>query len=333
MNSDGDSKPRSNQPAVYGVHRSRSQWRFSRRGFVSAAGLASAAMLAHLGRHPEAQALGVEALPEPSDDVLMGLEPGQRFEKTWQLRNAGAQPWGDDAELRLIDPAGLAAPASYRLPNLQPGESVTLRVNLVAPETPGVTQSQWRVSANGVLSQTLYLPIMVQGDDNYPTLTPTHTPDVTPWPPGSCIVESPHPYNETQEWYITNPDPNAWATRLHLQRLDIAGANWLYFYSGNSTLYTCFLGSGDNGYDFWTETIEGRVVRIELHVYDSDDRWGFCIDNIESVVEPTATPTRTPCASHCSCTCTSYRPCSCNWQVCTCDKVTICTCNLVYYEQ
>ena len=176
MSTQANKQSSPDRPAVYAVHRQQNEWRFSRRGFVSAAGLASAALLAHLGRHPEVQALAVEALPEPSDDALMALEPGQRFAKTWQLRNSGSQPWGDATELRLTDPAGLRAPASYRLPNLQPGESVALRLDLVAPEAPGVSQSQWRVAANGVLSQTLYLPVVVRNFEGPPAPTPTISP-------------------------------------------------------------------------------------------------------------------------------------------------------------
>jgi len=323
------------QPAVYAVHRQKNEWRFSRRGFVSAAGLASAAMLAHLGRHPEVQAMAVEALPEPSDDALMGLEPGQRFEKTWQLRNSGSQPWGDDAELRLIDPAGLAAPASYRLPNLQPGESLALRIGLVAPEAPGVSQSQWRVAANGVLSQTLYLPVVVRNHEGPPSPTPTisPTPSLTPRAPGSCIVESPHPYttDDDGEWLLTNPDPNAGYSRLHFQRLELANYDHIYLYKNQNAGSFQQLSDDDNGYDIWTESCEGRIIRAKLSALIYDGYWGFCIDNIGTAAAPTPTPTRTPCASHCSCTCTSYRPCSCNPRHCYCD--TVCTCFYVYHEQ
>jgi len=335
MNPNSDSKPTSNQPAVYGVHRSRSQWRFSRRGFVSAAGLASAAMLAHLGRHPEAQALAVEALPEPSDNALIALEPGERFQKTWQLRNSGTQPWGDDAELRLTDPAGLRAPASYRLPDLQPGESVALRVEMVAPEAPGVSQSQWRVSANGVLSQTLFLPVVVRTYEGPPTPTPTisPTPSLTPWAPGGCILESPHPYttDDDGEWLITNPDPNAGYSMLHFQRLELAHFDYIYLYKDQAWSSFQNLSDDDNGDDIWTESCEGRIIRVKFFPALCDGYWGFCIDNVGTAAAPTPTPTRTPCASHCSCTCTSYRPCSCNPRHCYCD--TVCTCFYVYHEQ
>jgi len=302
MTPHSNSKPGPDRPAVYAVHRQHDGWRFTRRGFLAAAGLASAALLAHLGRHPQAQALGVEALPEPSDDALMGLEPGQRFQKTWQLRNAGAQPWGDDAELRLTDPAGLRAPASYRLPNLKPGESVSLRVDCVAPEAPGVSQSLWRVAANGVLSRTLFLPIMVHG--------PKPTPTLTPWPSGSCIVESPHPYSEDHEWYITNPDPDAWGTRLHLQRLDLGNPDTLWLRRGDSFDYFILYNSS-NGTDIWTDHIEGRIIRINLECPENSfGGWGFCIDDIASVVRPTATPTPTPC-QHCHCNTIRTWPCYC----------------------
>jgi len=313
MTPHSNSEPGHDRPAVYALHRQQNDWRFTRRGFLAAAGLASAALLAHLGRHPEAQALGVEALPEPSDAVLLALVPGQRFAKTWQLRNNGTQPWGDDAELRLTDPAGLRAPASYRLPNLQPGESVALRVELIAPEAPGVSQSQWRVAANGVLSRTLYLPIMVQGPE--PTAT------LTPWPSSSCIVESPHPYSGFNRWYITNPDPNAWGTKLHLSRLELAGEDSLRFHRDDSAFYSYELRSHHNGADIWTDTIESRVVRVVLSILSgSGSSWGFCIDDIASALGPTATHTPTPCAGHCHCNTIRTWPCycvtTCPW---TCD--------------
>ena len=275
----------------------------------------------------------VEALPEPTDQALSHLAPGQRFEKTWQLRNAGSQPWGDDAELRLTDPAGLRAPSSLRLPNAQPGESIALRMGCVAPDAPGVYQSHWRVAANGVVSDTLYLPIIVRGDDSYPTLTPTitATPTLTPWRPGTCIVESPHPYTSSDdgEWIITNPDPNAYRTALHISRLELAAWDKLYLYQGEASNYFDYYAAVHNGLDIWTESCEGRVIRVKLSVLLGHDDWGFCIDNIGTVARPTATPTPTPCPSYCSCD--TFRPCSCNPSYCTCNR--ICTCNLVYYEQ
>lgn len=316
------------QPEVYSVWRQQREWRFTRRGFVAAAGLASAALVAHLGRRSQAQGTCAQALPEPSDEALLRLGPGQQFTKRWQLRNTGNQAWGDEAQLRLVDAAGMRAPASLHLPNVQPGECIALQIQCQAPTEPGVYQSKWQVAANGAVSETLYLPLIV--DEGAPAL-PTATPTSTPWRTGECIVETRHPYTRAdyETWILTNPDPNALRTRLHLQRLELASRDCLYLYKGdNAGSFQRFYISG-NGYDIWSESCEGRVIRVELAAYTSEDAWGLCIDDIQTVAQPTATPTRTPCASHCSCT--TYRPCSCNPSHCYCDR--ICTCNLIYYQQ
>ncbi len=96
--------------------------------------------------------------------------------------------------------------------------------------------------------------------------------------PDKALAESPHPYtNKTDTTVLTNPDPSAAFSKVHISRLD--------FYYGQLVL----LDGNDNpvqqinGHkrDFWSDDIPGRVVKVRIEGSDYND-WGFRVDQLAS---------------------------------------------------
>ncbi len=69
---------------------------------------------------------------------------GQKFTKTWRLKNAGTCTWTKDYALVFVDGAGMSAPSSVALKgDVRPGETVDISVDLVAPSKAGGHKGNW----------------------------------------------------------------------------------------------------------------------------------------------------------------------------------------------
>ncbi len=77
------------------------------------------------------------------------IKPGQKFTKTWQLRNTGDCTWtpdyslvfsfGDKMDGQSPNPIGASVP---------PGATVNVSINLVAPKVPSYYQGNWILQDN-----------------------------------------------------------------------------------------------------------------------------------------------------------------------------------------
>lgn len=91
------------------------------------------------------------------------LQPGEEFEKVWQVRNDGSCVWGSGYYLRLQDGEALGTQGRQALPASSPGDVVEISIAFTAPEQPGSYRSAWKAhdfgdSPFGVL---IYLEIIV----------------------------------------------------------------------------------------------------------------------------------------------------------------------------
>jgi hypothetical protein len=77
----------------------------------------------------------------------MELEPGEKFTKTWRLENIGTCPWRIGYLLYFESGDALGGPASQDLTNevIEPGETIDVSVNLVAPFETGTYQGNWKL--------------------------------------------------------------------------------------------------------------------------------------------------------------------------------------------
>lgn len=125
------------------------------------------------------------AAPDPATVALAGqfvadvtipddseIPPGQRFVKTWRVRNSGREAWGDGFTLQFVGGNGLSVVQSVALPPLVPGQEGDVSVELVAPAAPGVYYADWRMKdgQGQPFGEMVYVRIVV------------------PRPPGSSLV-------------------------------------------------------------------------------------------------------------------------------------------------
>jgi hypothetical protein len=78
------------------------------------------------------------------DDTL--FHPGESFSKTWRLHNSGACVWTRDYAVVWFsgDDLGVSHSQLFNF-NVSPGSSVDVTVEMMAPENPGIYQSNWKI--------------------------------------------------------------------------------------------------------------------------------------------------------------------------------------------
>jgi len=77
----------------------------------------------------------------------MDLAPGEKFTKTWRLQNAGSCPWTIGYLLYFESGDSMGALASLELTSetIQPGDTVDVSVDMIAPQEPGAYQGNWKI--------------------------------------------------------------------------------------------------------------------------------------------------------------------------------------------
>lgn len=61
------------------------------------------------------------------------LVPGEKFTKTWRMRNEGTSAWAEQSVLSFVGGDLLGAPESVAIPPVPAGEEVDISVSMVAP--------------------------------------------------------------------------------------------------------------------------------------------------------------------------------------------------------
>jgi len=81
------------------------------------------------------------------------FDPGEAFTKTWRLRNDGTCTWTSSHSLVFSHGDAMGGPAELPLPAVvNPGQTVDLSVDLVAPDDPGGYKGFWMLrDPSGVL--------------------------------------------------------------------------------------------------------------------------------------------------------------------------------------
>jgi hypothetical protein len=79
----------------------------------------------------------------PDDTVL---KPGEKFTKTWRIKNTGSCTWTTSYDIVFVDGNAMNAPASIKLPkSVAPGETVDISVEMTAPTEPKTYKSNWKL--------------------------------------------------------------------------------------------------------------------------------------------------------------------------------------------
>jgi hypothetical protein len=117
------------------------------------------------------------------------MTPGQKFTKTWRVRNSGTCAWESGFKFNFTGGEAMGG-SSLSLANaVQPGKETDLSVDLTAPSTAGTYRGNWRMTnASGTyFGDEVYVLIVVgtatatptQGKTATPTSTSTITPTIT----------------------------------------------------------------------------------------------------------------------------------------------------------
>lgn len=139
------------------------------------------------------------------DDSL--IPPGQAFTKTWKLVNVGACIWTTNYSVRFFYGDRMGAPETIPLQDaVLPAQSVEISIDMVAPQTPGTYQGNWKLSNSaGALfgigpnsDAPFWVRIMVAGSqastatapvEFTTTANPTNQATPTPTPQGQISGE------------------------------------------------------------------------------------------------------------------------------------------------
>jgi len=73
-----------------------------------------------------------------ADNTL--FQPGQRFTKTWLVKNSGNCPWNDLYSVAFVKGDPMDAPDHLSLSETQPGTDVEISIDLRAPSEEGITR-------------------------------------------------------------------------------------------------------------------------------------------------------------------------------------------------
>ena len=107
------------------------------------------------------------------------LAPGESFTKTWKFQNSGTCDWDEDFVLTFETGTDMDGEDTVIDETVTTGETASLSVVLVAPETEGTYTGYWRLStaSGAAFGQSVFVMIVVSED--VATSTPTSTVTAT----------------------------------------------------------------------------------------------------------------------------------------------------------
>lgn len=145
------------------------------------------------------------------------IQPGERFVKTWRVRNSGTISWTEQYALRFFSDDRMEGPNSVPLGRkVVPGETVEVSVTLTAPQTPGRYRSTWELcdAAGKLFECVLYaeirVPKVAQPTDKLNEMrwaADVTIPDETPIAPGATFVKT---------WRVRNSGNTTWGQGYNL---------------------------------------------------------------------------------------------------------------------
>ncbi|MEM7336343.1 MAG: NBR1-Ig-like domain-containing protein, partial [Chloroflexota bacterium] len=146
------------------------------------------------------------------------IPTGDRFTKTWQVRNTGNVAWGDGYQFVHIDGKAMTNTTTMPLPNARPGEVVEISINFTVPNEPGIHFSDWRFQdPNGNLfGDIVYVRIIAEqrneaGVSNSAYVADLTIPDDMELPAGTSVVKT---------WRVRNSGTRTWGPGYSLNFIE-----------------------------------------------------------------------------------------------------------------
>ena len=76
------------------------------------------------------------------------MEPKQTFTKTWRVENSGSVTWGEGAQLVFKTGAQMGATSPYAVSSPEPGRTIDVSLEMVAPATVGRHTGEWHLQTD-----------------------------------------------------------------------------------------------------------------------------------------------------------------------------------------
>jgi hypothetical protein len=89
------------------------------------------------------------------------MTAGQKFVKTWKVRNTGSCTWATTYTIRYGYGDRLSGRDTYLTAIVQPGEEAEISIELTAPNTPGTYRGYWVLFDNNAFSFGQYLSVII----------------------------------------------------------------------------------------------------------------------------------------------------------------------------
>jgi len=121
------------------------------------------------------------------------LAPGESFTKTWKFQNTGSCDWDADFVLTFETGTDMDGEDTTIDETVAAGETDSLSVTLIAPETEGSYTGYWRLSTDSgdAFGQSVFVLIVVSEDAATVTPTPTLTSTPTSTPEVQSAADTP----------------------------------------------------------------------------------------------------------------------------------------------
>jgi hypothetical protein len=134
-------------------------------------------------------ALFVGDVTVPDNTVF---NPGDRFDKTWRLRNAGTCAWGAGYRLVFLSGNLMGALNSVGVPLTNPDNSADRTVAMTAPASPAVYSGVWQMmNASGQRFGPKFTTVIQVPAPAPPPVPPSATFTVPPPPPLATATNTP----------------------------------------------------------------------------------------------------------------------------------------------
>ena len=113
------------------------------------------------------------------------VAPGSTFVKSWAIQNSGTCTWGGGYGAVFVGGEAFGAGSPQPIPAANPGQTIVISIQMVAPTTPGQHSSVWQLRApNGVVFGTKFDAVIVI--PGAPTPKPPTPIPPTNVPPSGC---------------------------------------------------------------------------------------------------------------------------------------------------
>lgn len=162
---------------------------------LSAVTNAPAAAATSAGIIPTSSCYGLVFVSDVSIPDNTSMTSGQKFTKTWRVRNSGSCAWNAGFMFKFTGGEAMGGSTLTLEDDVQTGDEADLSVALTAPNAAGTYRGNWRMStASGTyFGDEVYVLIVVGGStpsatlkaSATTTLTPTESPAPTDAPTGT----------------------------------------------------------------------------------------------------------------------------------------------------